>query len=120
MIQDLKSHFNYYFKEKNVILKSRFYSRVIYTELDEIIKGVLLSVNVFKSGVGCLLYENLKQDIHLKVYENITFVSLKTIKNLNGYIFTFAKNHCLNELKRNDKLEEIKEIVKNSCYIESI
>ena len=80
-------------------------------ELDEIIKGVLLSVNVFKDGNGCLLYENLKQDIHLKVYEKITLDSLKSIKNINGYIFIFAKNHCLNKLERQNKLNKIKELI---------
>jgi len=119
MVQDLRTHFNYYFSEDNIILRSRFYSRVIYIEIDKIIKGVLLSVGVFENGVGCMLYENLKQDIHLKVYENITKDSLEDIKNINGYIFTFAKNHCLNELKRKSKLDSIKEMIKGSYLIES-
>ena len=58
-----------------------------------------------------MLYENLKQDIHLKIYEKVTLKSIKNIKNINGYIFTFAKNHCLNELERQNKLNKIKEII---------
>ncbi len=111
MVQDLRGHFLYYFTEKNRVLKDRFYARVLYIELETIIAGVLFSCNIFKKGVGCLLYENLKQDIHLKIYETITFESLQNIKNINGYIFTFAKNHCLNELERQNKLNRIKEIL---------
>lgn len=111
MVQDLKRHFNYYFNEKNKNLKDRFFSKVLYIELDNIVKGVLLNCSVFESGAGCLLYENLKQDIHLKIYENITFVSIQSIKNINGYIFTFAKNHVLNELERQNKINKIKTLI---------
>lgn len=111
MIQDLHAHFVYYFNESSTVLKNRFYSRVLYVELNEIIKGVLFYCNVFKDGNGCLLYENLKQDIHLKIYEKITSESLGKIKNVNGYIFTFAKNHCLNELERQNKLNRIKDLI---------
>ena len=111
MVQDLKSHFIYYFGEDCKVLKDRFFARVLYVELDFIIEGVLFSCNIFRSGRGCLIYENLKQDIHLKIYELITFESVKELDNINGYIFTFAKNICLNELERYNKLEQIKELI---------
>ena len=112
MTQDLRSHFEYYLNEKNKVLQNRFYTRVIYVELEKIIAGVLFSCNIFDNGAGCMLYENLKQDIHLKIYETITLKSINDIKNINGYIFTFAKNHCLNELERQNKLNKIKELIK--------
>ncbi len=112
MVQDLRSHFVYYFSENNEVLKNRFYKRVLYIELNEIIKGVLLACGIFKNGKGLFLYENLKQDIHLKICEMVTIKTLTSIKNINGYIFLFAKNHCLNELERQNKLDRIKQLIK--------
>ena len=111
MVQDLKSHFLYYFNENNLILKDRFYTRVLYVELEQIIEGVLFSCSIFRNGKGCLLYENLKQDIHLKIYETVDKKSIKGISNVNGFIFSFAKNLCLTELERQNKLNKIKELI---------
>lgn len=109
MVQDLRSHFIYYFSEPDGVLRERFYNRVIYIELEKIIKSVLLNCGVFPEGIGCLMYENFKQDIYLKIYETITKGSIQNITNINGYIFSFGKNYCLNELKRANKLKWIKE-----------
>lgn len=111
MVQDLKIHFIYFFKEQNEILKQRFFVRVLYVELEQIIKGVLFSCNIFESGRGCLLYENLKQDIHLKIYEKVTIKNIYSLDNVNGFIFTFAKNYCLNQIERADKINKIKEVI---------
>ncbi len=109
MVQDLRGHFVYYFNEQDQVLRDRFYNRVIYIELEKIIKGVLLNCGVFPEGSGCQLYENLKQDIFLKIHEVVTPETIQHISNVNGYIFAFGKNYCLNELKRANKLEWIKQ-----------
>ena len=111
MVQDMGSHLKYYFNEQNQVLKDRFYKRVIYIELEKIIKGVLLNCGVFPEGIGGFLYDNLKQDIFLKIHEAITPETIEHISNVNGYIFAFGKNYCLNELKRNNKLEWIKNVL---------
>lgn len=114
MVQDLKGHFVYYFSEPDNVLKDRFYRRVIYIELEKIIKDILLNCGVYPEGVGCSIYENLKQDIYLKICETVTKGSIQNITNVNSYIFTFGKNYCLNELKRANKMKWIKEQL-NRC-----